>query len=126
MEKEDELYETIDKVKTLLILRKKTYTKKKPEPAPIAPKKETKPVEPAKKEKPTKQKKKESKIPDPKKGEAVMTTFTGLRLCLCKILKTGKTMYLIETPKGKLKFDKKTLKQVDAKNPKFANKIILG
>ena len=56
--------------------------------------------------------------------EVVMRAFTGMLIGVFKIVKRTKTYIAVETSKGQpLKFDKKTGIQMDAKNPKFANRI---
>lgn len=56
--------------------------------------------------------------------EVVMRAFTGMLIGVFKIAKQTKTYIAVETADGKtLKFDKKTGIQMDAKNPKFANRI---
>lgn len=56
--------------------------------------------------------------------EVVMRAFTGMLIGVFKIVKQTKTYIAVETADGKtLKFDKKTGIQMDAKNPKFANRI---
>lgn len=56
--------------------------------------------------------------------EVVMRAFTGMLIGVFKVVKKTKTYIAVETAKGQpLKFDKKTGIQMDAKNPKFANRI---
>ena len=56
--------------------------------------------------------------------EVVMRAFTGMLIGVFKIVKKTKTYIAVETARGQsLKFDKKTGIQMDAKNPKFANRI---
>ena len=56
--------------------------------------------------------------------EVVMRAFTGMLIGVFKIVKKTKTYISVETARGQsLKFDKKTGIQMDAKNPKFANRI---
>lgn len=56
--------------------------------------------------------------------EVVMRAFTGMLIGVFKIVKKTKTYIAVETSRGQsLKFDKKTGIQMDAKNPKFANRI---
>lgn len=63
--------------------------------------------------------------PDPVgEDEVVMRAFTGMLIGVFKIAKKTKTYISVETARGQvLKFDRKTGIQVDAKNPKFANRI---
>jgi hypothetical protein len=58
--------------------------------------------------------------------EVVMRAFTGMLIGVFKIVKQTKTYIMVKTSKGKeLKFDKKTGLEMNAKNPRFANRIVL-
>ena len=59
-------------------------------------------------------------------GEVILKAFTGMVIGVFKITKQTKKSIVITTAKGAMKFDPATLKQLEAKNPKFANKIELG
>lgn len=49
--------------------------------------------------------------------------FTGMLIGTFKVEKETKTTITVKTAKGKLKFDKETGVQLDAANPKYANRI---
>lgn len=49
--------------------------------------------------------------------------FTGMLIGTFKVEKETKTTITVKTSKGKLKFDKETGVQLDAANPKYANRI---
>lgn len=58
--------------------------------------------------------------------EVVMRAFTGMLIGVFKIVKQTKTYVAVKTAKGDLmKFDKKTGLEMNAKNPRFANRIVL-
>lgn len=58
--------------------------------------------------------------------EVVMRAFTGMLIGVFKIAKQTKTYIMIKTAKGdEMKFDKKTGLEMNAKNPRFANRIVL-
>lgn len=65
-------------------------------------------------------------IPELKPGEALLKAFTGMIIGVFKVVKHTSEYIEVETTKGVLKFDTNTLRQIGAKNPKFANKIVLG
>lgn len=54
---------------------------------------------------------------------ATVRAFTGMLIGTFKIEKETKTTITVKTAKGKLKFDKETGVQLDAANPKYANRI---
>lgn len=68
--------------------------------------------------------KKTSKKQD-KVVNVVIYTFTGMRIQNERQAKLVDGIYLVPTKNGMLEFDAKTMKQVNAKNPKFANTIKL-
>ena len=58
--------------------------------------------------------------------EVVMRAFTGMLIGVFKIAKQTKTYIMVKAVNGsELKFDKKTGLQLNAKNPRFANRIVL-
>lgn len=57
--------------------------------------------------------------------DVVIYTFTGMKIQNTRQAELENGIYLVPTNKGVLKFDAKTLKQVECKNPKFANRIEL-
>jgi adenine-specific DNA glycosylase len=56
-------------------------------------------------------------------NKVLLKAFTGMPIGYFPIHKETKTIIEIQTAKDILKFDKKTLTQVNAKNKKYANKI---
>lgn len=58
-------------------------------------------------------------------GEKVVNVraFTGMLIGTFKVEKETKTIIIVKTAKGKLKFDKETGIQIDSNNKKFANRI---
>lgn len=56
-------------------------------------------------------------------GQARLMTFTGMETAICKITRFSKKIIEVETKKGLMKFSREDGKQLDAKNPKYANKI---
>lgn len=61
--------------------------------------------------------------PDYTVVDVEMYTFTGMKIQHVRQAELENGVYLVNTKKGFLKFDAKTLTQIDCKNPKFANKI---
>lgn len=58
--------------------------------------------------------------------EVVVRAFTGMLIGVFKIAKQTKTYIMVKAVNGsELKFDKKTGLQLNAKNPRFANRIVL-
>lgn len=59
-------------------------------------------------------------------GEVVMRAFTGMLIGVFKIQKETKTYIMVKAANGKeMKFDKKTGLELNAKNPRFANRIAI-
>jgi hypothetical protein len=56
-------------------------------------------------------------------GEARLMTFTGMVIGIYPVTRHNSKNVEVETAKGKCKFSKDTGKQVDAENPRYANKI---
>lgn len=56
-------------------------------------------------------------------GFARLMTFTGMIIGDYKILRHNKKKLQVKTDKGVLTFSKETGKQLDAKNPRYANKV---
>lgn len=65
----------------------------------------------------------ESVAPDYNVVDVVIYTFTGMRIQNTRQAELQNGVYLVPTNNGVLKFDSKTLTQIECKNPKFANRI---
>ena len=93
------------------------------------PVEETKPEPKQEPKKTSKSKKPVAKtqvIPELEEGTVLLRAFTGMIIGVFPIAKTTKKYIQIKTNTKELKFDVITLKQLDANNPKFANKIELA
>lgn len=58
-----------------------------------------------------------------KENEVVLKAFTGMIIGVFEVTKRTSKTVTVKTAKGELKFDAKTGIQIDASNPKFANRI---
>lgn len=102
--------------KVVLYKEPKTETAKELAPEKPEPKKATKKTAEPKKEKAPK------KTPG---KQVLLMTFTGMEIGIYDIVKKTSATVTIETKKGELKFSLKDMKQTNANNPNFANKIKL-
>ena len=57
--------------------------------------------------------------------EVVVKAFTGMIIGVFKVTKKNSKSITIKTAKGELKFDAQTGLQINANNPKFANRVAL-
>lgn len=57
------------------------------------------------------------------KDEVIVKAFTGMVIGVFKVTKRNSKSIIIKTAKGELKFDAQTGLQINANNPKFANRI---
>lgn len=58
--------------------------------------------------------------------DVIIYTFTGMKIQNVRQAELENGIYLVPTKNGILKFDAKTLTQIECKNPKFANRIELA
>lgn len=97
-----------------------------PEPATEEVKAEPKKTKSTKKTKAVVEEKPEEPAATPASNTVTLKAFTGMIIGEFSISKMTKKVITIITGKGELTFDRSTLKQMNAKNPKFANRIELA